>query len=184
MTVNDQLATYKNSGKRVFNKGNNIWASLIEKAYVQLWRAEKPNAWKTISGGSPLHALTDIMGSPVTLFSAKKGSWQRITFNSRYNKMDRGHKIQPADLQKELIDDLAHGDVIVLSSHTNLDTSKPQHHDLSIYGYDSKNDVLQSAIPTISYTRPAFRTFLKTATRYGSAAFAAQQLRSFKSTDT
>ena len=61
--------------------------------------------------------------------------------------MDRGHKIQPADLQKELIDDLAHGDVIVLSSHTNLDTSKPQHHDLSIYGYDSKNDVFQIRDP-------------------------------------
>ena len=89
VTVDSELA----NGGSIFNKGTNIWASLVEKGYAQLQAGgvctgntvNYGNSWSTIgNGGFAEYALEEITGSAtITDYCASGSSWASNTYNFR-----------------------------------------------------------------------------------------------------
>ena len=162
VTVNTALA----NGGNIFNYGSNIWASLVEKGYAQLQAGgvvtgntvNYGNSWSTIgNGGCPEYALEQITGSStITDFCASKGSWTQVTYNSSLKLTGYSTGKSTAAIQSILINDLAAGDDLILSSWTNGKDSAGKTtlvagHAMSIYGFDSKTGMFQIRNPWGTY---------------------------------
>ena len=163
VTVNTALA----NGGNIFNYGSNIWASLVEKGYAQLQAGgvvtgntiNYGNSWTTIgNGGCPEYALEQITGSStITDFYAYRGSWTKATYNSSLSLTGYTSGNSTAAIQSILINDLAVGDDLILSSWTNGKDSAGKTtlvagHAMSIYGFDSKTGMFQIRNPWGSWT--------------------------------
>jgi hypothetical protein len=156
VTVNNSLA----NGGSAFNSGADIWASLVEKAYVQLQASgvvtggyvNSGNSWSTIgNGGAPEFALEEITGaSQITDLMAAGTSWYNITYNSSLSFT--GYSINTtAAAISAMACDLAKGDDLILSSYTNATsggkTTLVADHAMSIYGFDSVTGMFEIRNP-------------------------------------
>jgi len=146
VTVNNVLQTGCNSG-------NNMWATLLEKAYAELQsinvttgNSYTGNSFTAIgNGGLPEYALESITGaSQITDFSASGSSWLCRTYNASLSGTGSQSGVSTASVLSTLKADLAAGDDVVLSSNTwSYDAAgKVQlvaSHAMSIYGIDAAN---------------------------------------------
>lgn len=159
VTVNNDLA----DDGTIFNNSPNIWASLIEKAYAQIQAAGEitgntasndGNSYSTIgNGGFPAYALEEITGaSVITNFDASGASWTEYVCNDLLSATSIISGIATASLLATIVDDLADGNDVVLTSYTNAtdaygDTTLVADHAMSIYGYDSATGLLEIRNP-------------------------------------
>ncbi len=157
VTVNSALA---NGG--ISNRGPDIWASFVEKAYAQLQAGgvytgntvNYGNSWSTIgNGGVPDYALLQITGSAsVTDLYAYQGSWVSYTFSASGSVLNSAYNNSTASIQTLLIADLAAGDDVILSSWTNAKDSSGKttliaNHAMSVYGFDAAAGMFQIRNP-------------------------------------
>jgi hypothetical protein len=158
VTVNTSLA----DGGNIFNYGSDIWASLAEKAYAQLQaggvvtgnRVNYGDSWSTIgNGGAPEMALEEVTGaSVITDFTAYRGAWATVNYNASLAQTGYSTGSSSASVLSTLVNDLAKGDDLVLSSYTNAKDSSGRitlvaDHAMSIYGYDNASGMLEIRNP-------------------------------------
>ncbi|TBW32227.1 peptidase C2 [Siculibacillus lacustris] len=158
VTVNSSLA----KGGTLFNSGADLWASLAEKGYAQLQASSvvtgnwinAGNSWTTIgNGGYVEYALAEITGaSQITDFCAAGKSWTCNVYNSNLARTGSSGGLSTASVLSLLVDDLAKGYDLVLTSLTNARDSAGRatliaNHAMSIYGYDTATNMLEIRNP-------------------------------------
>lgn len=151
-TVNTQLY----NGGWTFNHGDNIWASLIEKAYTQ-FKAEgqTPNSYTTIgNGGDEVDAMASLTGiSQYEEFgSDKKSGWSETNYNEAKANYSNQTRVSSAAVLAEVVTALNTGkSVLVDSWATTFDAAGKiqlaNAHVFAVYGYDSATQELELRNP-------------------------------------
>lgn len=159
VTVSNSLA----DGGTEFNRGTDIWGSLIEQAYAELQAGgvvtgnssvNYGNSFSTIgNGGYPYFALEEITGATaITSFIANGSSWYKAVYNSSLSQTSGTSGLTTASVLSTLVADLAKGNDLVLGSNTTAYDAAGKMtlvsgHAMSIYGYDSATGNLEIRNP-------------------------------------
>ena len=164
VTVDNELP----NGGNIFNHAGNDWASLIEKAYVQLQaggnvsgaNASYGNSWSSIaSGGTPERTLAEFTGADTIIdYVANATTWTSYNYNgddltvtnagNSFKVQSSAAKLSLDTVQAALIADLAAGDDVILSSNTNaLDAGGKltlmANHSMAVFGFDSATNMFE-----------------------------------------
>jgi hypothetical protein len=157
VTVNNALADGGTEFNRALN--NDIWASLVEKAYAQIQASgvitDNPiedgislnygDSFSAIgNGGVQEYALEEITdASAITDFDASGSSWTKDVFNDALVGQSATSGLTTASVLTTLAIDVDEGsDAVLLSCKGATDPSNPNKdtliadHSMSIYGYD------------------------------------------------
>ena len=161
ITVSNDLA----DGGTAFNRGTDIWASLVEQAYAQAQAIGNitgngsnyfnyGNSFSTIAnGGYPEYALEEITGaSTITDFYGNGSSWTQYTYDDTLSFQSAASGLMTSSVLAILVGDLAAGDDVVLASRTYAYdssgyTTLVANHAMSVYGYDSATGMLEIRNP-------------------------------------
>ena len=160
VTVSNDLA----DGGTAFNRGTNIWASLVEQAYAQVQAIgditgngnnfNYGNSFSTIAnGGFPEYALEEITGaSTITDFYGNGSSWTQYVYDDTLSFQSMSSGFTSSAVLAILAADLAAGDDVVLASRSYAYDSNGYitlvaDHAMSIYGYDSATGMLEIRNP-------------------------------------
>jgi hypothetical protein len=157
VTVNKELPNIGNSG-------SNIWASVVEVAYVELQQQglttdnsiNDGNSFTTTgNGGWPASALEAITGATqINEFGAKSGQtgWSDVTLSHALAPAGASSSQTTSIVLSTLAADLLVGDDAVLASYANATdpsgmTTLVDDHAMSIYGYDASTGMLEIRNP-------------------------------------
>jgi hypothetical protein len=158
VTVNSALP----DGGTLFNSASDLWASLMEKAYVEFQsinldtgnNVNYGNSWSTIgNGGDPAYALEALTGdASIQEFTGNGSSWTDKTVNDALQVTGVASGESSTTLLATLIADLAAHDNLVLASNTTAKDSSGKYtlvadHAFSIVGYDSSTGALELRNP-------------------------------------
>ena len=158
VTVDNELA----NGGNIFDRGPNLWAQLVEKAYAQFQTTALStgnsvnygDSWSTIgNGGWPRYALEAVTGAAsLTDFIGSGASWTIRNYNAAQAVTSSGGGYSSSFVLSTLVSDLTLGYDLVLSSWTNAKdsaghTTLVASHALSIYGYDTGTGMFQIRNP-------------------------------------
>jgi hypothetical protein len=172
VTVDNQLA----NGGTLFNSGTNMWASIVEAAYVELQTSGEVtgdgftygNSFSSIaSGGAPEMTLEEITGaSSITDYSSTGSNFTQYVYSGGSLSMPGAQSIallsQPkaialAATQTALVADINAGDDLILSSYTDAYDTKGKQtlisdHAMAVYGFDSATNMFEIYNPWGTYS--------------------------------